>query len=1705
MADGQRDLLITLALNTLNADQLDHVEQTMGRIAQKDGEVTTQSVNVEFPGGQRVLSLLHNIGQLSEESFGNLSKMLSGAKTGVGQFSQEIENSQTKVNALTAEIAELARLQGILSDPAKLKQMSGRDIGAMLIDADTRYDLANRPGGKLEDKIGPLLAEKQAALAAEQAALTGKSVAQEGSNVQTGEAVTLERVLVEIEKTRAKGLDNTKRKVRELSKEVERLNTAMAATANTAAANMEQHFTALTAEIRNLREELAKGITVKQAPKAPIDPAIVAQREAAREAKRLAKEQEIEAKKNQSLLSRYIDSSGQGGTGSKLLGRAAFATARLSFYLLAAKLLFGVQAALRAAVTTSVDFEKVLAEIQGVLPSKSQMEAFKVGEAAIASAKTYGVSILEAAESAKIFAQTGKNASEVAKAMEASLIAVRGANLGIAQAQELIIAIEKISEGEVEALEILDKISRVESRRAITATELATGLQRIGPVVRQLRGDMRGLVDEFDVAMGAVTTIVEATRVSGQAAATSLKFVLSRFGNPQVIKNIQRMTGVGFAREGGKELRPYVEILHELSAAYQELQNTGRSGKAFELLTVLGGSRQIQSTAKLLENFSRDTLSTARLASMAFNDATQRTAISLNTVDARVKQVSASWGYLSTAVINSTAVNYTIKDTLRALSAALTGTGHAVKYLDAIFGDSMQNIGNFFGGNKSKYNAEFLDLSNVDPKKVPRLNAFNEEANNANMTSTKLLENITAIGHELASAVGAEGGGSITEVLQKLDDVSTGDSLRHLHETMGTRLADALATTIPRFADMKKAIEETEDPTLKAKMAADRLTQAYTLLANAAYVSNAVMATNVTTLQNTISSFVDITADKLREGLNGSTWMAEWGFKDNTLDQFFTNINDNLDIALTGIGGRIFGIGDEFVFLTKSLFGATDATKMWQESIKEAFDEGISGDSYKIVLDKFSQKIVGDATAHQQAVDVLSARLNDVIIGKGLKGGSVLTGGTAGELFVSNFTKLLSEAGQKLIETQTLGAGANKEIEALLAALNDPGARSSDFLTTLDRSLSSIRSKILELLTTYAIATDSNRELAKSYGEINIFFDKQASDLTAAKTLFESLSKIQNELRKEIVLTDKQYQSLTITINDIISGSGIGGLSPEVVAGLSEGIDIEQLSDQQQQTVQKMRDKLTQYRNELALLSHDSLLDIFGSSEEAAHFVNLLNNALSDSSKTAKDALISFFALTSVTQGQVGVLEQLTVQRQLDTKELQAQASIIQASAQVRQASIGSDAKEATSEAQRRSGITSKLLSMSQQLTPVINEQLVLEQTIYAIERNRISGIYQSKVNTANAVVDATKEALLNEFGSLEVAQAKDALLAAQLTYNADITAAGNEQTRQLREALTLLEEGRKKALGENLLNAYSEFASQVQQNAESAFSGFRKLLTDVNTFKSGNGINEVLAPIGETFVGRIADNFVKDLASSTAVQGLFETPETLLADRLREAAQAGGASIATDFMAAGELVASRIATAMGTTLPPSPGGVLGNTPGGKPKSGLALSRSQQLMALGGSMGGSLIGDQIGNAATAQIGAQLGTAVGTFLLPGVGSLAGGLIGGALGGLLGGDDAESKNQTQALQKIEQNTSRSADVLELERRFLEVSRGAVNVPSSFLVPGYTPGAGGGQTIVRQTNHIRATIEINGVKNTQETVEAIRRELGPVIVKELQKIGY
>jgi competence ComEA-like helix-hairpin-helix protein len=337
----------------------------------------------------------------------------------------------------------------------------------------------------------------------------------------------------------------------------------------------------------------------------------------------------------------------------------------LSAYVMAGGVIYTIAAQLRSAANEAISLEADMARIRGILPTRSVGQARAILSGTFQSAYDLAMPVRESLKASRLFTQTGMAPAEAVEMARASLSGQQGAGIEAQQATELLIATRNITAGNVKPFEILDRLSRIESTRAINAQDLSNSIKRAGSLATQLQPQALGAIDAMDLVIGSATTIVERTRVSGEQSATALRFIISRLAAPEVARALQNRFDIPLAGDTPNTLRPLQDIIEDVSKKFKELRASGDTVQAQQLLATFAGARQSNVAAALLAGFD-DALRTAAVSAYAFGDTQERVALQLDTVRASFTRFNTAFIGFANALFSDAGLGAVLKVALSA-------------------------------------------------------------------------------------------------------------------------------------------------------------------------------------------------------------------------------------------------------------------------------------------------------------------------------------------------------------------------------------------------------------------------------------------------------------------------------------------------------------------------------------------------------------------------------------------------------------------------------------------------------------------------------------------------------------------------------------------------------------------------------------------------------------------------------------------------------------------------------------------------------------------------------------------------------------------------------------------------------------------------------------------------------------------------------
>lgn len=415
--------------------------------------------------------------------------------------------------------------------------------------------------------------------------------------------------------------------------------------------------------------------------------------------------------------------------------------ARVLAFGASAGAIVAVQQALKATVTSAINVEKKLKDIN-VLLSASSKSLASFGNELFKIAGQTGQSFDAVADAAAEFARQGLGLEKTLLRTRDALVLTRLSGLDVVSSvSSLTAAINSFSRAALNSTEIVNKLANVDASFAVSSADLANALSRVGSAAQDA-----GV--SFDELLAIVTSAQQTTARGGAVIGNSLKTIFTRIQRPKVLDELERL-GVTVRNLEG-ETRPAIQILGELAKTFEGLSSTQRS----QVGELVGGVFQI--------NILKAALSDLNKEYSIYDNALQT---SINSTDQALKRNEALNETLS-ALINKTFANLqksgakvgesvfgpSIRTVLNTLNTALEG-GDA-ESIGEKFGQSFfKGIGKFISGPGliivgSTLTKVFINLGRfaVDAlKAVQNLNVQSAEQRKLQAGITSILDDQPAI------------------------------------------------------------------------------------------------------------------------------------------------------------------------------------------------------------------------------------------------------------------------------------------------------------------------------------------------------------------------------------------------------------------------------------------------------------------------------------------------------------------------------------------------------------------------------------------------------------------------------------------------------------------------------------------------------------------------------------------------------------------------------------------------------------------------------------------------------------------------------------------------------------------------------------------------------------------------------------------------
>ena len=315
--------------------------------------------------------------------------------------------------------------------------------------------------------------------------------------------------------------------------------------------------------------------------------------------------------------------------------------ARVIAFGASAGIIFGLQRAFSSLVTSTIEVQKSLQDINVIL-NVSTTQLNKFGSELFNIAKNTGQSFQEVAGAATEFSRQGLGLVETLKRTNEALILSRLSGLDtVKSVQALTAAVNSFASQAVTATEIVNKFANVDAAFAVSSADLADAISRVGSSAAQSGVSLNELI-------ALVTSAQQTTARGGAVIGNSFKTIFTRLQRGKVVDLLGTL-GISDTTAGG-EIKSTIQLLQELGKVYD---NLGSQQQAY-VAEQVGGVFQINILKAALADLGKEysvynsALSTAEASTdqaIKRNEQLNKTyAAQLNALQQNAKQLAAGVG-----------------------------------------------------------------------------------------------------------------------------------------------------------------------------------------------------------------------------------------------------------------------------------------------------------------------------------------------------------------------------------------------------------------------------------------------------------------------------------------------------------------------------------------------------------------------------------------------------------------------------------------------------------------------------------------------------------------------------------------------------------------------------------------------------------------------------------------------------------------------------------------------------------------------------------------------------------------------------------------------------------------------------------------------------------------------------------------------------
>ena len=326
--------------------------------------------------------------------------------------------------------------------------------------------------------------------------------------------------------------------------------------------------------------------------------------------------------------------------------------------------ILAVSTALKGMVTSAVEVEKALTDINTILGASSANLA-KFGDSLFSIANNTGQSFQVVAEAANEFARQGLGMEQTLARTNDALILTRISGMKAADSVAALTAVMNgFNKSAYQSSEITSKLAAVDAAFAVSSADLAEALRRVGSSAATAGVSLEEL-------LGIVAATQQITARGGAVIGNSFKTIFTRVQRPKVIDALKKL-GVETTNQQGAQLG-LMKILSNLAKEYDGLSSRQQALVA----EMVGGVFQVNVLKAALGDLGKEYslyANAVNIANNASNEANQRNKQLNQTISAQLIQTLNNLVKAGSAVGKLT-FGPAIEGSLKSINTLLGGLG----------------------------------------------------------------------------------------------------------------------------------------------------------------------------------------------------------------------------------------------------------------------------------------------------------------------------------------------------------------------------------------------------------------------------------------------------------------------------------------------------------------------------------------------------------------------------------------------------------------------------------------------------------------------------------------------------------------------------------------------------------------------------------------------------------------------------------------------------------------------------------------------------------------------------------------------------------------------------------------------------------------------------------------------------------------------